>query len=457
MEEVGARLGADFSMVHVHTEDAARASATALSARAYTSGSHVVTGDGGAGKYTVALQRSIGNAAVSRMLEPARHQHGYQQTAPAPVQRSAVHDVLSGPGQPLGASLKEEMEARLGADFSMVRVHTDDAARAAAAEVGARAYTSGNHVVIGQRGADKHTMAHELTHVIQQRQGPVAGTDLGGGLTISHPADRFERAAEATASQVMTRPLLPGELISGAAATAARTMSGPTPEVSTGQARSTPLGMVIQMLREWTGLDADRYREENGEFSRFDNNTNSWVRELPNPRELISQYFGGMPRAEAPPLSIAHFVGKHVKPSKKEILDMKPEYSILQRGIVGAWDTSLARTGHALGTGPPEGRQNQLGDGIYVVNPGQEETAYQHLEDPSIVYNVYAMKGVQFNTKGDHMQTVFTNREQFSMLCFVESHTLPSVRQEMPKPPPVFDLAEYARQQPPGIKTYSMF
>jgi hypothetical protein len=96
------------------------------------------------------------------------------------------------------------MQTRLGADFSEVRVHTDSVARASAAAVGARAYTLGDHVVIGEGGADKHTLAHELTHVIQQSQGPVAGTDHGGGLRISDPSDPFERAAESTATQVMS-------------------------------------------------------------------------------------------------------------------------------------------------------------------------------------------------------------------------------------------------------------
>jgi hypothetical protein len=128
--------------------------------------------------------------------------------APAPrlaasVYRSAVDNVLRSPGQPLAAPLKQEMEARLGADFSTVRVHTDSAAGTSAAGVGARAYTFGSHVVIGG-GADKHTLAHELTHVIQQRQGPVTGTDDGSGLSLSDPSDRFERAAEARAVRVMS-------------------------------------------------------------------------------------------------------------------------------------------------------------------------------------------------------------------------------------------------------------
>ncbi|WP_406152177.1 DUF4157 domain-containing protein [Streptomyces sp. NBC_01012] len=137
------------------------------------------------------------------------HQENHQEiaTSPAPVQRSAVHDVLRSAGKPLGDPVRQEMEARLGADFSDVRVHDDNAARASASEVGARAYTSGRHVVVGADGGDKHTLAHELTHVIQQRQGPVAGTDMGNGLRVSDASDRFERAAEVNAQRVMQAPL----------------------------------------------------------------------------------------------------------------------------------------------------------------------------------------------------------------------------------------------------------
>ncbi|WP_443059355.1 eCIS core domain-containing protein [Streptomyces sp. NBC_00435] len=149
-----------------------------------------------------ALQRSVGNAAVTRMLA-AGHSPGRQD---APVQRATAHDVLRSPGRPLEGPLREEMETRLGADFSDVRVHSDPLAQRSAAEIGARAYTSGSHVVVTDGGKDKHTLAHELTHVIQQRQGPVAGTDTGHGLRVSDPGDRFEREAEANASRVMAAP-----------------------------------------------------------------------------------------------------------------------------------------------------------------------------------------------------------------------------------------------------------
>lgn len=164
------------------------------------------------------LQRAVGNAAVVQMLRNAghswaqeEHQHsagcGHQAGAEPAVQRSAVHDVLAAPGRPLEGSLRTEMESRLGADFSDVRIHDDNSARASAAEIGSRAYTSGNHVVIGEGGSDRHTLAHELTHVIQQRQGAVAGTDHGNGLKISDPSDRFEQAAEANAQRVMAAPV----------------------------------------------------------------------------------------------------------------------------------------------------------------------------------------------------------------------------------------------------------
>lgn len=132
----------------------------------------------------LAGQRTAGNAAVTRY----------------------VQQVLASPGRPLTEPLRSEMEARLGADFSGVRLHTGADARRSAAGLGARAYTSGSHVVLGDGGADRHTLAHELTHVVQQRRGPVAGTDDGTGLRVSDPADHHERAAEENAVRAMKGP-----------------------------------------------------------------------------------------------------------------------------------------------------------------------------------------------------------------------------------------------------------
>jgi uncharacterized protein DUF4157 len=61
-------------------------------------------------------------------------------------------------------------------DFSRVRVHADSSAAESARAVGARAYTVGEDLVFGAGEYAPHTetgrslLAHELTHVVQQRQ-----------------------------------------------------------------------------------------------------------------------------------------------------------------------------------------------------------------------------------------------------------------------------------------------
>jgi Zn-dependent peptidase ImmA (M78 family) len=101
------------------------------------------------------------------------------------------------------------MERRLGSDFGDVRVHTGAPAHESATSVGASAYTVGSDVVFqnGQYDPEsdqgRHTLAHELTHVVQQRSGPVDGSPVAGGVSVSDPDDRFERAASASADRAM--------------------------------------------------------------------------------------------------------------------------------------------------------------------------------------------------------------------------------------------------------------
>ncbi len=146
------------------------------------------------------LQRSAGNAGVTGMIEE---------------QRSPVLDVVSGGGRPLEPEVRADMEARLGHDFSDVRVHDDGAAHASAQAVQAHAYTVGSNVVFQRDAYDpsstagRTTLAHELTHVVQQRQGDVDGTSVGGGIKVSDPSDRFEREASATAERAMAMPAAP--------------------------------------------------------------------------------------------------------------------------------------------------------------------------------------------------------------------------------------------------------
>ncbi|MEU5795381.1 DUF4157 domain-containing protein [Streptomyces sp. NPDC047813] len=184
------------------------------------------------------LQRLIGNAAVGEMLDRA----GAERSEAAAEQSAAVHGVLRSPGRPLDDSVRGDMEARLGADFSDVRVHTGRAAHESAAAVSAEAYTSGSHIVFREGGYDpssavgRTVLAHELTHVVQQRRGPVAGTDTGGGLAVSDPSDRFEREAERVARRAT------GDGAGGAVTEAAA--DGPAGAMADGPAGATADGSV---------------------------------------------------------------------------------------------------------------------------------------------------------------------------------------------------------------------
>lgn len=122
-------------------------------------------------------------------------------------QRAAVLSALSVRGRRLEPRVRTEMESRLGADLSDVRVHTGPASDRAAQAVAAQAFTAGSHLVFGRGRYDplsvvgKRVLLHELAHVLQQRRGPVAGT--GDQVRISHPADRFERQAETVARRAL--------------------------------------------------------------------------------------------------------------------------------------------------------------------------------------------------------------------------------------------------------------
>jgi hypothetical protein len=81
-------------------------------------------------------------------------------------------------------------------DISGVQAHSGGEAAASAGAMGADAYATGNHVVLG-KGTDLATVAHETAHVVQQR----GGVSLKGG--VGQEGDVHERHADAVAEQVV--------------------------------------------------------------------------------------------------------------------------------------------------------------------------------------------------------------------------------------------------------------
>lgn len=180
----------------------------------------------------LALQRLVGNRVVAQLLEsPA--------VPPTPSAAneggSSVRDMVgTGGGSPLSPTTRQTMEDRLGHDLSDVRVHAGDKAAASARSLGADAYTVGSNIVLGAGhsstgSGDERTLAHELTHVIQQRRGPVPGREVTGGVQVSDPSDLFEREADRVAERVMAGDRAGAQHGQGRDVALQRRATGPSP------------------------------------------------------------------------------------------------------------------------------------------------------------------------------------------------------------------------------------
>ena len=133
-----------------------------------------------------------------------------RKTAAAPERGIApiVQRTLASPGQPLDPSLRSFMEPRFRHDFSRIRVHSGGEAARSAHALGARAYTAGRHIVLGDMPAReserRFVLAHELAHTIQQEHAaPFAAPILG--------AEHSEAEAEADRAPADRQHVLAGK------------------------------------------------------------------------------------------------------------------------------------------------------------------------------------------------------------------------------------------------------
>jgi len=84
-----------------------------------------------------------------------------------------------GKGFPMPDDVLAEMEHKFGADFSAVRLHTDAEAVALNQTIAAQAFTHGTDIYFNegkyapQTDEGKTLLAHELTHVVQQKANKV--------------------------------------------------------------------------------------------------------------------------------------------------------------------------------------------------------------------------------------------------------------------------------------------
>jgi Domain of unknown function (DUF4157) len=119
-----------------------------------------------------------------------------------------VYAALRGSGQSLDPQTRSFFEARLGRDFSQVRIHVDSIAETSARAVKATAYTVGSDVVFAAGRYAPHSsdgrrlLAHELAHVVQQR---AAGPSSAARQSLTAPG-----ASDPTSGAMLRRSPGPG-------------------------------------------------------------------------------------------------------------------------------------------------------------------------------------------------------------------------------------------------------
>jgi len=146
------------------------------------------------------VEAEVAAGKVVRMAEPAspkplaatETRKGTVQRAEAatPVRVPSTNVNIPG-GVPLPAPVRTFMEPRFGANFSNVRIHTGESAAQQSADLGARAFTVGEHVFFGrdnfqpQSAGGRELIAHELAHTIQQGAAVQRSTDP----TVAHRSE----------------------------------------------------------------------------------------------------------------------------------------------------------------------------------------------------------------------------------------------------------------------------
>ena len=137
------------------------------------------------------LQQSHGNAYVQRFVGESGGEKAHE-AKPAAESHS------------LDAGVRSQMESAFGEEFGDVRVHAGQRAGEAAEELGARAFTRGRDIYFKEGEYNPSTqegrelLAHELTHVVQQR-----GGSSSRGASVGPVGDTHEHEADEVAASVM--------------------------------------------------------------------------------------------------------------------------------------------------------------------------------------------------------------------------------------------------------------
>ena len=149
------------------------------------------------------LASAVGNRGFARSVARMRDGEGILGGGLVHPDVEAAIASAKGSGRALDRGIAQQVGGALGDSFGDVRVHYDDHAAALNRAVSARAFTVGGDIFFGageyrpNTAGGRELLAHELTHVVQQRGAPQSGP-----LTVSQPGDALEREADAAARRV---------------------------------------------------------------------------------------------------------------------------------------------------------------------------------------------------------------------------------------------------------------
>lgn len=148
------------------------------------------------------LASQVGNQAFGQVVGRMQGDGLLEGGAVHPGVEAAISS-SRGSGASLDRGVQEKFAPQLGDSLSDVKIHADSTADALARSVSARAFATGSDVYFAQgeykpgtQDGDK-LLAHELTHVVQQRGAPTSGP-----MTVSQPGDAMESQADAVADEL---------------------------------------------------------------------------------------------------------------------------------------------------------------------------------------------------------------------------------------------------------------
>jgi hypothetical protein len=159
------------------------------------------------------MQRGHGNQQVQRLLDRARTGRPGDR-----FEREAdriARQVAARP-EPIAGTL----ERMLGADLSDVRVHHDARSADLNEHIGTRAFTTGRDVYLGggyeaASRSGRHTLAHELTHVVQQTDGTTATVGAGAVPAVQHRPKFLKKLAQKLANNHDAEQMMPDDVVAG--------------------------------------------------------------------------------------------------------------------------------------------------------------------------------------------------------------------------------------------------